>query len=199
MNSGMDSADVFSMNTGLITWIRPLYMLRGKRNWHTAWINRIIWMIPLWIWRKWWELPECIKKPLSYWGKSIGKHSLIIFMAIITIYTVLFMDWWVIMPLRKKQRKSIIGWRIYIGILFCKWMLPTLWGTYWWWRISVSYMLNTMKPSVCWWNITTNLLWMTIQKQCLLILSPRVTGWKATSRGKNITWPFRLLPTWNRQ
>ena len=32
-------ADVFSMNTGLIIWIRLLSMLNGKRNWRIAWIN----------------------------------------------------------------------------------------------------------------------------------------------------------------
>lgn len=38
-------ADVFSMNTGLIIWIRLLFMLNGKRNWRIAWINWIIWMM----------------------------------------------------------------------------------------------------------------------------------------------------------
>lgn len=38
-------ADVFSMNTGLIIWIRLLSMLNGKRNWRIAWINWIIWMM----------------------------------------------------------------------------------------------------------------------------------------------------------
>ena len=155
-------------------------------------------MLP-WIWRKWWELPECIKKRWNYWGRLIRKRCPIISMVIIIICIALFTDWWEIMPLRRKSRKSIIEWRICIVTLFCRSTLPTLWGTYWWWRISASYMLNTMKPSVCWWNITTNLLWMTIQKQCLLILSPRVTGWKATNKDKSITWPFRPLPTWNRQ
>ena len=39
------SADVFSMNTGLIIWIRLLSMLNGKRNWRIAWINWITWMM----------------------------------------------------------------------------------------------------------------------------------------------------------
>ena len=38
-------ADVFSMNTGLIIWIRLLSMLNGKRNWRIAWINWITWMM----------------------------------------------------------------------------------------------------------------------------------------------------------
>lgn len=40
-------ADVFSMNTGLIIWIRLLSMLNGKRNWRIAWINWITWMMLL--------------------------------------------------------------------------------------------------------------------------------------------------------
>lgn len=38
-------ADVFSMNTGLIIWIRLLSMPNGKRNWPIAWINWITWMM----------------------------------------------------------------------------------------------------------------------------------------------------------
>ena len=45
MNNDMVFADVFSMNTGLIIWIRLLSMLNGKRNWRIAWINWIIWMM----------------------------------------------------------------------------------------------------------------------------------------------------------
>ena len=43
--SDMVFADVFSMNTGLIIWIRLLSMLNGKRNWRIAWINWITWMM----------------------------------------------------------------------------------------------------------------------------------------------------------
>ena len=45
MNNDMVFADVFSMNTGLIIWIRLLSMLNGKRNWRIAWINWITWMM----------------------------------------------------------------------------------------------------------------------------------------------------------
>lgn len=38
-------ADIFSMNTGLIIWIRLLSMPNGKRNWRIAWINWITWMM----------------------------------------------------------------------------------------------------------------------------------------------------------
>ena len=41
----LEEADVFSMNTGLIIWIRLLSMLNGKRNWRIAWINWITWMM----------------------------------------------------------------------------------------------------------------------------------------------------------
>ena len=33
---------------------------------------------------------------------------------------------------------------------------------------------------------------MTIQKQCLLILSPKVTGWKATNKGKTLPGPSAI-------